>query len=60
MCEITIVLIQGEKRYTERFDCHEIATTAIDDPVIDGYISEALKNLVGQPDEIQVKIRFNK
>jgi len=61
MCEIAIILKRDDKTYKEKFLCYDSIHLQLNelDPVLESYIVEAKKNMLGEPDEVTIKISIS-
>jgi hypothetical protein len=58
MSELTVILKDSERKYTQKFIIYEIYEVRIYDMKIKKCIEEAKKNFDGEPDTIQIKIHL--
>lgn len=56
-CELSVVLKDEERRYTQKFLIYEDITIGmIPDPSIENAIKEAQQNFQGEPEDITIKV----
>jgi len=56
LSEITVVVKNEEKRQTTKHLVYDIYTVHEEDPIIKGFIDQALKQFNDEPDDIRIKI----
>lgn len=56
MSELTVILKDSERTYRQKFLIYENYSVLFNDPIIQRCINESLKNFVGEPEEITIRI----
>lgn len=58
MNELTVILKDSERRYSQKFLMYDSYAMNDSDPVIHNCIAEAKKSFEGEPESIQVKVHM--